>query len=208
MTILKLNSEWRKHKGTSGMEIKKNQSILLLRVLILSIFLTVYLHTSFAENYTQMNLPDGAKARLGIGRIQDLLYSPDGNVLAVACTIGIWLYDTETYQEIKLLPMPLNNSYYSLGDELTKITFSIDGQTLVGETKATFNPILLWNINTGKCRIVELDATGVSFSPDRQKLNIVGEKKPIELWQAPDDNAKEPLKEDDDDEKEKVIHRK
>ena len=102
------------------MEVKKNQSILLLRVLILSIFLTVHLHSSFAQNYTQMNLPDGAKARLGIGRIQDLLYSPDGKVLAVASTIGIWLYDTETYQEIKLLPMPLNNSYYSLGDELTK----------------------------------------------------------------------------------------
>lgn len=185
------------------MEPKRFQFILLRAVLILCIFSTVHPHSSFAENYTQMNLPDGAKARLGIGEIKHLLYSPDGKVLAVVSTNGIWLYNTETYHEIKLLPMPLNNSIYSLGDELTKITFSVDGQTLVGETgQSSLHPILIWNVNTEECKIDVLD-NNVYFSPDRQKLTIKSENKTIELWQAPDDNAKEPLTEEDD-KKEKV----
>ncbi len=185
------------------MELKRIQFILLRTVLILSIFLTVHSYSCFAENYTQMNLPDGAIARLGIGEIQDLLYSPDRKVLAVACTIGIWLYDTETYQEIKLLPIPLDNSYYSLGDELKKITFSVDGQTLVGETEHLLRQlILIWNVNTEECKIVEI-GDRVYFSPDRQKLTI-NEDKTIELWQAANDKVKKPLNEADDDEKEKV----
>lgn len=185
------------------MELKRFQFILLRTVLILSIFLTVHLHSSFAEDYTQMNLPDGAKARLGIGEIKHLLYSPDGKVLAVVSTNGIWLYNTETYHEIKLLPMPLNNSIYSLGDELKKITFSVDGQTLVGETgQSSLNPILIWNVNTEQCKIYALD-NNVYFSPDRQKLTIKSENITIESWQAPDDNAKEPLTEEDN-KKEKV----
>ena len=52
---------------------------------------------------TQLNLPEGATARLGKGGIGDLQYSPDGTRLAVAGSIGIWLYDTATYQEIALL---------------------------------------------------------------------------------------------------------
>ena len=188
------------------MGLKRFQFILLRTVLILSIFLTVHPHFSFAQNYTQMNLPDGAKARLGIGRIKDLLFSPDGKMLAVASINGIWLYDTETYQEIKLLPIPLDNSHYSLGYELTKITFSVDGQTLVGETRqSSRQSILIWNVNTEECKIDVLDNkinvldNNVYFSPDRQKLAIKSENKTIELWQAPDDNAKEPLNEEDDD---------
>ena len=46
-----------------------------------------------------MGLPEHAKARLGKGHIQHMLYSPDGNTLAVVTSIGIWLYDTKTYQE-------------------------------------------------------------------------------------------------------------
>lgn len=193
-------SKIQKHKGTNGMELKRFQFILLRTVLILGIFLTVHLHSSFGESYTQMNLPDGAKARLGIGDIQDLLYSPDGKMLAVASTNGIWLYDTETYHELKLLPIPLNNSYYSLGPDIEKITFSVDGQTLVGVTEqgALQSSLLIWNVNTEECKIYELDSK-VSFSPDGQKLTI-GKQEPIELWQAPNNTTEEPLKEDDNEE--------
>ena len=70
--------------------------ILLLLILQFGI-LNIY-----AQDYTQWELPDGAIARLGKGRINDMEYSPDGKILAVATTIGIWIYDTETYQERKL----------------------------------------------------------------------------------------------------------
>ena len=69
----------------------------------LFIFLTLYLPYTFAQDYTQWKLPDGVIARLGKGRINDMQYSPDGSILAVATTIGIWIYDTETYQERSFL---------------------------------------------------------------------------------------------------------
>ena len=56
-----------------------------------------------AQDYTQWHLPEGAKARLGKGAIHEIQYSPDGTRLAVASSIGIWLYDTTTYQEVALL---------------------------------------------------------------------------------------------------------
>ena len=59
----------------------------------------------FAQDYTQFSLPEGAKARLGKGKIYEIQYSPDGARLAVASSIGIWLYDTGTRQEVALLPV-------------------------------------------------------------------------------------------------------
>ena len=188
------------------MQVKKSHLNFMLKVLILSIISTVFLHSSFAQNYTQMSLPEGATARLGKGRISDLSYSPDGKVLALASTNGIWLYETETYQEIKLLPIPLYNSFFAIGRQLTNIRFSVDGQTIVDEIKDVYKSILVWDVSTGECKIVPLNATGASFSPDRQKLTIVGEKKTIELWQDPNDNAKEPAKEDDDEKKVKIAY--
>ena len=64
---------------------------------------TIFLPTTFAQDYTQWHLPEGAKARLGKGSIGEIVYSPDGTLLAVASRIGIWLYDTTTYQEVALL---------------------------------------------------------------------------------------------------------
>ena len=57
---------------------------------IRSIFFTLLIasilcpRSSFSQDYTQWNLPDGAKARIGKGRINEIAYSPDGTQLAVA----------------------------------------------------------------------------------------------------------------------------
>ena len=40
---------------------------------------------------TEWKLPEGAKARLGKGEIDEIAYSPDGTQLAVRSSIGIWL---------------------------------------------------------------------------------------------------------------------
>ena len=47
----------------------------------------------YAQDYTRWDLPEDAIARLGKGRISDMQYSPDGARLAVATSIGIWVYD-------------------------------------------------------------------------------------------------------------------
>ena len=36
--------------------------------------------SSFAQDYTQWGLPEGAKARIGKGSINDMRYSPDGTL--------------------------------------------------------------------------------------------------------------------------------
>ena len=41
----------------------------------------------------QVHLPEGAKLRLGKGKIHQIAYSPDGTKVAVATRIGLWLYE-------------------------------------------------------------------------------------------------------------------
>ena len=55
------------------------------------------------RDYTLSNLPEGAKARLGKGAVNDIQFSPDGTQLAVASSIGIWIYDAHTGEELNLL---------------------------------------------------------------------------------------------------------
>ena len=72
----------------------------------------------------QQHLPFGAKAQLGInkGEISDVAFTPDGTQIAVASSIGIWLYDAATGTEIALEPAtPFG---------VSAIVFSPDAKTL------------------------------------------------------------------------------
>lgn len=80
------------------------------------------LPNTFAQDNTQWGVPEGARARLGKGRTGEIRYSPDGTLLAVGSGIGIWLYDTATYQEISLLT--------GQSEEIFNIAFSPDGKTI------------------------------------------------------------------------------
>ena len=44
----------------------------------LLILFTLFSRNTFAQDYTQWGLPEGAKARLGKGSIREITYSPDG----------------------------------------------------------------------------------------------------------------------------------
>ena len=70
-------------------------ALLLISVLFLSLQ-----SNAFSEAYTRWHLPPGAKARLGKGKINAVKYFPDGNKLAVATAIGIWIYDVHTGEEL------------------------------------------------------------------------------------------------------------
>ena len=70
----------------------KTKLFLILTLLIISSLSILPCFAQYAT-HTQLNLPEGAKARLGKGAIADIAYSPDGTRLAVAGSIGIWLYD-------------------------------------------------------------------------------------------------------------------
>ena len=113
---------------------------------------------AFALDYTQWNLPEGATARLGKGKINEIAYSPDGNRLAVATDIGIWLYDAHTGAEVALL-----SGHTS---EVTSVAFSPDRATIAsGGYDGT---IRLWDVTGTLKKTLNHGnrVNSVAFSPD------------------------------------------
>lgn len=105
----------------------------------MSLLLTLFLTNTFAEDYTQISLPEGAKARLGKGVITDMQLSADGTRLAIASSIGVWLYDVNTGHETALITGHTTTVMH--------VAFSPDGKILAsigGEEGA----ILLWDVPT------------------------------------------------------------
>ena len=71
-------------------------------LVLLSILIAV---NAFAQDASRWGLPEGATMRLGKGSLTGAVaYSPDGAHLAVGSSLGIWFYDTTTFQETALLP--------------------------------------------------------------------------------------------------------
>ena len=99
----------------------------------------------FTQNHTQWNLPENAKARFGKGRIQEITYSADGNLLAVASSIGIWLYDTDTDEESNLL---------TESEHTVSISFSPDGSILASgpyyDDTSRLGHVKIWDVKTRK----------------------------------------------------------
>ena len=121
-------------------------------------------HTAEYEPYTQWGLPEGAKARLGKGTISEIAYSPDSTQLAVASSIGIWIYNVQTGEELKLLTRHTGR--------VESVSFSPDGQTLASGSYD--DTIRLWDVVTGET-IRTLtghrnEVNSVSFSSDGAML--------------------------------------
>ena len=90
--------------------------------LLFFLVLALCLPHSDAQDFPQWGLPKGAQARLGKGVINEIHYSPDGTRLAVASSIGIWIYDTATHQEVALLTRTMHS--------VRSVAFSPDGKTI------------------------------------------------------------------------------
>lgn len=129
----------------------------------------------------QWNLPEGVKARLGKGGIREIEYSPDGQFLAVASGIGIWIYDITARQETALL---IEHTRL-----VTSIKFSPDGRILA--SGSSDGSIILWHRGTGtEAKLIadaELDnfdrSPMLAFSPD-SKILASGRNETIRLWDA------------------------
>ena len=154
----------------------ENTPTLAAVLLTLLLTTTLALTPATAQDYQRWELPEGATLRLGKGRIHDMAYSPGGTLLAVATSIGIWLYDTATYQEVALLT--------GHPRVVRSVVFSPDGKTLAsGSDDRT---IRLWDTATGDTRRTLTGhgsrVTSVVFSPDGTTLASGSADNIIRLW--------------------------
>ncbi len=155
--------------------------------IIALLFIVYLLPTGYAEDYMRWHLPDGGKLRIGKGRISGgIAISPDNSMLAVATTIGIWLYDVQAGTELDLLSMhsPSNLSIYS--SSIVGLTFSPDGNTLVSATSE--KSLLLWDVNNREIKAEFRGHTGniqsLVFSPDGKTIATSAgwNDKTVRIW--------------------------
>ena len=145
--------------------------------LMLFLVSTLCLPSSFAQDYTTWGLPEGAKARIGKGWItSDIAYSLNGERLAVASSMGVWIYDAQTGEELDLFTGHTNT--------ITRVSLSPDGQTLA--TASYDGPIQLWEVSTHKHLHTLTGSTRavkkILFRPDGQRLVADSLDGTIRLW--------------------------
>ena len=139
------------------------------------LFSTLSLTNTLAQDYTQLNLPEGAKARLGKGVINDIQLSSDNTRLAIASSIGVWLYDIRTGSETALLT--------GHTETVMHVAFSPDGKILA--SSARDETIRLWNTETGESLLSLSHPTHpihLKFSADGKTLIGKDWKGTVRFW--------------------------
>ena len=174
----------------------------------------LFVQNSRAQDYIRWNLPEGALARLGKGTIQrgdrTVAYSPDGTRLAVATTIGIWLYDVRTPNEATyswkleftdlwsfwgrwVYDIPTHNEVLLLTGHtggVSSVAFSPDGNTLASGS----GKILLWDVDSGQQKATLKGYGVVAFSPDGSTLASGSRDSTVVLWDMDSGQQKATLK--------------
>ena len=147
----------------------------ILYSILIALFIAFTITSNiFAQEAPQWSLPERVKARLGKGAINQIQYSADSTRLAVATSIGIWIYDARTGKELNLFP----NKPVSF----TSVAFHPDGQMIAAGGK---DGVWLWEPKTGTHlrTLTQLaNVYSVAFSPDGETI-AAGGKDGVWLWE-------------------------
>ena len=144
--------------------------------MLLSLGTFLFLSNVYSQDHTRWSLPENGKARLGKGHLSgNIAYSPAGNLLAVASSIGIWIYDADTGETLDLLTAPA---------PIANVVFSPDGNTIAsGNWDGSI--VQLSDVQTGQSigRLAGHTTYigGIAFSPDGYTL-ASSDGDAIRLW--------------------------
>lgn len=118
-------------------------------------------------------IPD-ARMRLGRGQLFDTSLSPDGNILVVVSSIGIYVYDGATFADLwsESTTSPIHAIAVSSTGLL--VTGMTDGSVVQRDAQSGQNPITLLSLNSSVSRL--------AFSPDGSWLAIGLDDGMIILW--------------------------
>ena len=133
----------------------------------------------FAANYPRehtVSLPPGAVARFEKGGISDVAGSPDGNLIAIASRLGVWLYDAHTKDFVSLMAVERNGL-------LSKVVFSPDGTRIA--TGDWDGKTTLWDINTEAALATYIHKgyiNSITFSPNGKFIATGSRDAAATLW--------------------------
>lgn len=170
-------------------------------ILTLLLMLILFLSNGYTQGWTTWGLPDGAIRRLGKGRISAVEFSPDGSQIAVASSVGIWLYDARTGKALALLPghregfsTPVFSGTGGIFS-VNVLAFSPDGERLASASEdgtirlfdvTTYREhrTLLKNKEAFVNRLEGVPVKALAFSVDGQTLTSLGgtDEHRLKMW--------------------------
>ena len=164
--------------------MKKTKRLYIVCLLIPGLLLS----NGFAQEYAaQWHLPEGAKARLGRGKLNNILFSPDSTRVAVPTSIGIWVYDAHTTEAVSLFSGIQTGEIdkYLPTKPPEALTFSADALMIAS---AHGNTIYVWDTATGTA-FAMLDEhpdaiKAIALSPNNTKLATAGGDWIVRLWEV------------------------
>lgn len=116
---------------------------LLLRLTILVVFILTSCAQQEPKSPPNIITPENTNTVEQInqretGTVYDVTYSNDGSILAIASTIGIYLYDSQSFELVRLIETP---------QAIGRAVFSEDGKNIA--SLSFENEVQLWNIEDG-----------------------------------------------------------